>query len=126
MVHNSSKQPRKQRKAVYNAPNHIRRKFIASHLNERLMLQYNTRSVTLIKGDTVTIMRGAKKGKSGKITAVDTTRMRITVEGVTIKKTDGTELGMKIHPSNVLITNLDLSDPKRRKRLETRGKLKEA
>jgi large subunit ribosomal protein L24 len=113
----TSKQPRKQRKYMFNAPKHHKRKELASHLSEELLLKYNVRSVTVIKGDTVKIMRGALKGHVGKVAKVNTRRRLITVEGATMAKADGTQLAKWFHPSNVLITKLELGDPYRRRKL---------
>lgn len=110
-------QPRKQRKRRYTAPLHRRGKMIAAHLSEDLMLKYNRRSLPVRKGDTVKVMRGLFRRHIGKVTAVDTKAYRITVEGVTIAKSDGAQVTMSISPSNVLITKLDLSDPWRRRKL---------
>ena len=49
--------PRKQRKMLYNAPLHTKRKWLASHLSENLLLKYDKRSVPVITGDEVTVMR---------------------------------------------------------------------
>ncbi len=63
----SSIQPRKQRKARYDAPLHVRRKQVAGHLSEELLLKYNRRSIPVVTGDEVKIMRGSHKGESGKV-----------------------------------------------------------
>ena len=116
-------QPRKQRKMRYNAPIHRRRKMIASHLAEDLMLKYNKRSVPVKKGDTVKIIRGGLKGHIGKVASVDTKKMKITMEGATIAKADKSQVARPIDPSNVIITHLDLSDPWRSKKIGE-GKIK--
>jgi len=113
----SSIQPRKQRKALYEAPLHQRRKQIASHLSEELLLKYNVRSTPLITGDEVTILRGDKKGKTGKVVAIDTKARKVVVEGVTHKKADGTDVAMPLDASNLLITKLNLEDKRRRAKL---------
>ena len=113
----TSKQPRKQRKYMYNAPKHHRRKELSSHLSEELLLKYNVRSITVIKGDTVKVMRGALKGHIGTVANINTRKRMITVEGATIAKADGTQLAKWIHPSNVMITKLNLVDPYRRRKL---------
>ena len=112
-----SKQPRKQRKRFYNAPKQIRHKHVSAHLSEDLLLKYNVRSVTVRKGDTVKIMRGALKGHVDKVAKVSLKKCMVTVEKATIAKADGTQLPKWIHPSNLLITKLDLSDPWRKKKL---------
>ena len=43
--------PGKQRKEMYNAPQHKKRKGIAAHLEENLLLKYDKRSISVIKGD---------------------------------------------------------------------------
>ena len=53
-----SKKARKQRKAFYNAPLHIRRKNVSSHLSKELSKEYGLRSLQVRKGDTIRIMRG--------------------------------------------------------------------
>jgi large subunit ribosomal protein L24 len=112
---------RKQRKRMYNAPQHLKRKQIASHLSSSLIEKYNVRAVPVKKGDTVRIMRGDEgiKGFEGKVAAVDTKAMKVMIEGVTMAKADGSEVSRKIHPSNVVITKLDLSDPWRRRKIES-------
>jgi len=122
-VKKMSIQPGKQRKMRYNAPIHRRRKMVASHLAEELMLKYNKRSVTVKKGDTVKIIRGSLKGHIGKVASVDTKKMKITVEGATTAKADKSQVAKPIDPSNVIITHLDLSDPWRSKKIE-KGKIK--
>ncbi|MEF8878911.1 MAG: 50S ribosomal protein L24 [Candidatus Thermoplasmatota archaeon] len=117
----SSKKPRKQRKNMYNAPHHRRRKNIAAHLEEDLLLKYDRRSVTVIEGDTVKIMRGSFRGLEDKVVNVDTRNGRLEVEGAVITKADGNRIGKPIHPSNVLITKLNLTDKWRRKKLEERA-----
>jgi large subunit ribosomal protein L24 len=110
-------QPRKSRKAMYDAPVHVRRATLAAHLSEDLLLKYNRRSTTVRKGDTVKILRGEFRGTTGKVLAVDTRAQRITVEGATVRTAKHAEKAKPIHPSNVVLTKLDLSDPLRRRKL---------
>ena len=112
-----SKQPRKQRKRHFNAPKHKLHRRMAVHLDEKLLLQYNIRSIPVRKGDTVKIMRGALKGLEDKVAKVNLKKGLVTVENATIAKADGTQLPKWIHPSNLLITKLDLSDPWRKNKL---------
>ncbi len=106
------------RRFFYNAPQHIKRKMVAAHLAEDLMLKYKRRSIQVIKGDTVKIMRGSYKGRVGKVRKVDVKRQRIEIEGVTITKVDGKSVPYPVHASNVMITKLNLTDPWRRRKLE--------
>ncbi len=113
----TSSQPRKQRKAWYDAPLHTRRKQIASHLSEELLLKYNTRSTPVVSGDEVKVLRGGHKGHTGKILEVRTKDRKVVVEGVSIKKADGTDVALPVDPSNLLITRLNLEDARRREKL---------
>lgn len=110
-------QPRKNRKTQANLDPRSRRKQISSHLAEDLLVKYNTRAVTLRKGDTVKVMRGDFAGTVGKILEIDARRTRVTVEGVTVTKADHTQKPRWVHPSNLQIKKLDLADPLRRKKL---------
>lgn len=112
-----STQPRKERKALYNAPAHVRRARIAAHLDGPLLEKYNTRSISLRKGDTVRIMRGEFAGTTGKVLEIDTTKGKVTVDGVTVSKAKATQVARPLDPSNLVITKLDLTDPLRRKKL---------
>lgn len=114
----SSTQPRKQRLQRYTAPHHLARKQMASHLSEELLLKYNRRSLTVIKGDEVKMMRGGHKGKSGKVVGIDTRARKVTVDGVTHKKADGTDIALPVDPSNLLLIKLNLEDARRRNKLE--------
>jgi len=120
-----SMMPRKQRKEMYNAPLHKRRKWIASHLEEKLLLKYNKRSISVIKGDTVKVMRGSFRGHENKVARVDVRKRYLEIEGITMSKADGNKIARPIHASNVMITKLNLTDKWRRKKLE-RGLSEEA
>jgi large subunit ribosomal protein L24 len=109
---------RKQRKAYFNAPIHVKQNNISAHLEENLLLKYDRRSVPLISGDTVKIMRGSYKGHEDKVAKIHVKEFRIEVEGVTITKADGKKIAKPLHPSNLLITKLNLTDKWRRQNLE--------
>jgi large subunit ribosomal protein L24 len=113
MVRLESKQPRKQRKIRYNAPAHLRGKFLSAPLSTELRKQYNTRTTRVVKGDTVKVVRGEASGAEGVVEELDLGKYRIIVEGVSIPKSDGTEMPRPVDPSNVLITKLNLKDAKR-------------
>jgi large subunit ribosomal protein L24 len=110
--------PRKQRKALYNAPDHIKRNWISSHLEENLLIKYDKRAVSVVKGDTIRVMRGSFKGHEDKVVKVDVKRSFLEIEGITMSKADGNKIAKPIHPSNVMITKLNLTDKWRRKKLE--------
>ena len=113
-----SKQPRKQRKYRYNAPLHLKQKFVGAHLSKELRKKYGKRSANLRKGDNVRIMRGQFKNKSGKIEKVDLKKTQIFVSGMDIVKKDGTKVRFPIHPSNLMITELNMDDKRRIEKFE--------
>lgn len=114
----TSTKARKQRKWRLKAPLHTKRKMLSSNLTKELREKYNRSSISIRKGDVVTIKRGTFKGESGEVTRVDMKKLKINVEGVTIKKADGSETGRSIDPSNVQIKELFIDDKKRRDLLE--------
>lgn len=113
----SSKQPRKQRKYLANAPLHIKMKLMGVNLSKELRKKYQKRSVPLRKKDTVKIMRGKFKGKKGKVMKVLLKTQKIEVEGIQIKKQDGSKVNIKLRPSNLQIIELNVEDKKRNRAL---------
>ena|SRR3989344_6504409 len=118
----SSKQPRKQRKYIANAPLNIKHKFLAAHLSKDLIKKYKKRAIPVRKGDTVKIVRGKFKKKAGKIEKVLTKKTRVYIENIQNTKRDGSKTYIPIHPSNLIITELNLEDKERQKILQ-RNKL---
>lgn len=104
----SSKQPRKQRKYLANAPLHLRRKFVNINLSKDLRKKQKRRSIQVKKGDKVKIMRGKFRGETGKVLEVNLKKSMIIVEGIQAKKRDGSKVNIKLHPSNLQI--IELSD----------------
>lgn len=109
----SSKQRRKQRKYHHNSPLHIKHKFLSAHLSKDLMKKYKIRSMPVRKGDTVKIARGNFKSHVGKIEKVFLKKTKVNVEGAQIVKKDGTKFFYPLHPSNLIITSLNLEDKRR-------------
>ena len=117
MVSINSTQPRKQRKFVRDAPLHLRKVFISSALSDSLRKQFGKRSFPLRKGDEVEVMRGSAKGKKGKITKVSLKKLKVFVDSIKIRKSNGIETEYPISPSNLRITKLELEDKMRQKAL---------
>lgn len=108
-------QPRKQRKALYTAPLHIRRKLMSANLSKDLRADIGKRSLPIRVGDKVQVVRGDFKGHEGKVESIDAKRYKVTVEGVTLSKPDGNAVLLPIHPSNLMIIEADLKDERRLK-----------
>ncbi|MBD3361945.1 50S ribosomal protein L24 [Candidatus Woesearchaeota archaeon] len=109
----ASKSPRKQRKFLFNAPLHLKNKMVCSHLSEELRKKYNTRGIRVRTGDKVKVLRGQFKGKTGKVEKINTLKAKAYVTGIEVVKRDGSKALYPIHSSNLLITDLNLSDKKR-------------
>lgn len=112
-----SKQPRKQRNDVQNAPLHERHKRLHATLDAELREDHDTRRARVNVGDTVEIMRGDFAGETGEVVDVDLKRGVVHVEDAVIEKADGEEVPRPLEASNLRITELDLEDEVREARL---------
>lgn len=113
-----SKQPRKQRKALYNAPAHKRGKHLSATLSKELREKIGTRALPLRVGDKVRVLRGDFKNQEGKILSVDYNKYKVTIENVTLSKPDGTSVFYPVDPSNVMIIKADMDDERRAKNVK--------
>ena len=120
----TSKKKRVQHKWIGNASLHSRQKMVHSTLSSELKKKYGRNSLQVRKGDMVKVMRGGFSGVSGQVTGVSLKDSKVYIQGVTIKKTDGTDVERPIHPSNLMIIEL-FEDDKRRRAILNRN-VKEA
>lgn len=118
----SSKNPKKQRKYRYNAPLHIRHKFLSSNLSKELRKKYKFRNLPLRKGDVVKIMRGKFKGKTAKVSKVDLKKLKVYLEGINITKQSGVKVAIPFDASKLQIIQLNLDDKERLKIIERKSK----
>ncbi|MEW5955707.1 MAG: 50S ribosomal protein L24, partial [Candidatus Micrarchaeota archaeon] len=105
-----SRQPRKQRKALYEAALHEREKMVRCHLSKELRQKLGSRSARAKKGDKVRILRGKFKKHVGKVVEVDVANCKIFVEGAVAskeKKAKKREAFVAIEPSNAMIIETD-------------------
>lgn len=117
-----SKQVRKQRKFIANAPLHTKRKFLSARLSKELTEKHKIRNIPVRKGDSVKIVVGNYKNHTGKVDYVNTKLGKIFVEGTARTKTDGTKSLYPIRPSNVIIQELNLEDKRRKEVIERKQK----
>jgi large subunit ribosomal protein L24 len=104
---------------IGSAPKHIRDKSICSTLTDDLREQYNRRSIRVIKGDTVRVMRGEYTGIEGKVEKVNTRRGTLSIEGVQREKVRGGNVKVQIHSSNVRVSGLNLDDKYRQNKIRS-------
>jgi large subunit ribosomal protein L24 len=108
-----SKQPRKQRKALYNAPAHARGKHLSASLSKDLRADLGKRTLPVRSGDKVRVLRGDFKGHEGEVLDVDYGSYKVTIEDVTLSKPDGTAVFLPVDPSNLMIIDADTKDDRR-------------
>ena len=89
---------------------HKRDKFLGANLSENLREQQNKRSMRVIKGDTVRILRGEYVGIEGKVEKVNTEKSTLSIEGVQREKIRGGKVKVQVHASNVQIISLNTDD----------------
>lgn len=89
---------------------HKRDKFLGANLSENLREQHNKRSMRVIKGDTVRILRGEYVGIEGKVEKVNTEKSTLSIEGVQREKIRGGNVKVQVHASNVQIISLNTDD----------------
>ncbi len=103
---------------IYQATFQTRSKQLGSALSKDLHKKYGKRSVRVIEGDSVTILRGEFKGVDGKISKISTEKTSVAIDGVKKEKTKGEKFDVYIHTSNLVVTSLNSSDKWRIAKLE--------
>lgn len=124
MKYTKTKQPRKQRKRYYNAPLHLRNRQMTALLSRELRAKYGIRRLPVHKDDKVIVFRAKSEDQEikGKVLRVLPQKYSVHIEGHSKEKADGTITSFPIHPSNILITSLNLRDKKRRDIIKRRSK----
>ena len=90
-------------------------------LSKDLREEYDRRSLPVRTGDTVQIMRGDFKDHEGKVEKVDLKNYRVFIEGASVQKPDGNQIYHSVHPSKLVIVELDLDDDERNEIMERKG-----
>ena len=111
--------PTKMRnKMIYRATYTTKSKQLGSALSKDLHKKYGRRSVRVIEGDSIRIVRGEYKGVDGKISTISTQKNSVSIEGIKKEKTKGDKFDVYIHTSNLVVTSLNTGDKWRMARLE--------
>ena len=106
---------------IYQATFQTRSKQLGSALSKSLSKKYAKRSVRVVEGDNVTILRGEFKGVDGKVAKVSVEKNSVAIEGVKKEKTKGEKFDVYIHTSNLVVTSLNTEDKKRMAKLERKS-----
>ena len=111
--------PTKMRnKQIYYATMKIASMQLSSLLSENLRKKYGKKSVRVVEGDSVKVIRGEFTGVDGKVTKVSSANNGLTIEGVKKEKLKGEKYDVFIHTSNIEITGLNTDDKWRMNKLE--------
>jgi large subunit ribosomal protein L24 len=110
---------------IYQATFHTKSKQLGSALSKDLHKKYGKRSVRVVEGDSVTILRGEFKGVDGKVAKISTQKSSVAIEGVKKEKTKGDKFDVYIHTSNLVVTSLNTEDRWRILKLEGKDPRKE-
>ena len=107
---------RKCRKAHFSAPSHVRRKLMSAPLSKELRQKHSIRALPIRKDDEVTIVRGTNKttAQGSKVTAVYRKKWVIHIDKVQRDRANGMTVQVGIHPSNVIITKLKMTEDRKR------------
>ncbi|MFQ5476214.1 MAG: 50S ribosomal protein L24 [Nitrosopumilus sp.] len=103
---------------IYQATYQIKSKQLGSTLSKDLQKKYGKRSVRVVEGDNVTIVRGEFKGVDGKVSKISPQKSSVAVEGIKKEKTKGEKFDVYIHTSNLVVTSLNSEDRWRIAKLE--------
>ena len=98
-----SKQPRKQRKALYNRSNYQKSKLFTTRVADFLRDEYGIKKLPIRTGDQVRVIKGEFRDFEGEIIEI-VPNQRVKVKECVFEKTDGTQFHPAIHISNVIIT----------------------
>jgi len=109
----SSKSPGKQRKKLYSSPIHANKKLLKCRLDEFLQEEYGLRSLVVKTGDLVKVMRGQFRDTEGKVIRVDYKDVQVFLDNATVTKSDGKEVNIPVHPSNLMLVKLELDDDRK-------------
>ena len=119
--------PTKMRnRQIYQATLQTRSKQMGSALSKDLHKKYGKRSVRVITGDNVTILRGEFKGVDGKVTQISTQKNSVAIDGVKKEKTKGEKFDVYINTTNLVVTSLNSSDKWRIAKLEGKDAKKQS
>ena len=108
----------------YRAGQQTRSKRVGTNISKQLRQKYSHRSIRIVTGDTVKVVRGEYKGIEGKVTKIIIDKNSVAVEGIKKEKLKGGKFDVLIHSSNVIITSLNTDDKRRVRILDNKPKSK--
>ncbi|KAI5172652.1 large subunit ribosomal protein L26e [Nematocida sp. LUAm3] len=115
---------RKCRKAHFNANDAKRRVIMSSGVSKELREQYKFRTIPIVKGDEVVVLRGDLKEKTGKVIKVNRATYKVILDITYREKKNGQVARFGIHSSALQITKFCM-DNNRDKLIEKRKNRRE-
>lgn len=103
---------------IYRATYQTKNKQLGSALSKELQKKYGKRSVRVVEGDNVTIVRGEFAGVDGKVSQVSIQKSSVAIEGIKKEQTRGEKYDVYIHTSNLVVKSLNTDDKWRMAKLE--------
>ena len=111
--------PTKMRnKQMYYATMQTASSQLSGMLSKNLRKKYGKRSVRIVEGDSVKVVRGEFNGVDGKVTKVSSSNEGLTIEGVQKEKLKGEKYDVYVNTSNIEVTALNTDDKWRINKLE--------
>jgi len=111
--------PSKMRnKQIYYATLQTASSQLSGMLSKNLRKKYGKKSIRIVDGDSVKVIRGEFNGVDGKVTKVSASNNGLTIEGVKKEKLKGEKYDVFIHTSNIEVTGLNTDDKWRINKLE--------
>tara|TARA_B110000014_G_scaffold190816_1_gene139593 strand:+ start:2036 stop:2524 length:489 start_codon:yes stop_codon:yes gene_type:complete len=105
-------------KQIYYATMSTASSQLSSHLSKNLRKKYGKKTVRVLEGDSVKVIRGEFTGVDGKVTKVSGGDGGLTIEGVKKEKLKGEKYDVFVQTSNIEVTALNTDDKWRINKLE--------
>jgi large subunit ribosomal protein L24 len=112
-MNNKTVKPSKNRKRIYFAKLHESKKMLVAPIEKAVAKTVGKKKITVRKGDTVKIMRGQHKLKSGTVSKVDYDKTKVYLKEFNVTNSRGQEKPIPFIASNLMLTNVLLDDKKR-------------
>ena len=103
---------------IYYASQQTASSQLSGTLSKELRKKYGKRSIRILEGDTVKVIRGEFSGVDGKVTKISISDNGVNIEGVKKDKIKGDKFDVFIHTTNIVITGINSDDKWRMNKLE--------
>ena len=112
------KSTKMRNKQIYYATMKTASSQLSCLLSKNLRKKYGKRTIRVLEGDSVKVIRGEFTGVDGKVTKVSNADGGLSIEGVKKEKLKGEKYDVYIHTSNIEVTALNTDDKWRINKLE--------